>query len=149
MFSRRISTAFGEIVSVFMRSPVYRKLTLAGVEQLIVPAVVTGQYSLAQARSRENGFTAPVAAVLWSSVSPEVDQRIAAANEQPPRLAAAEWKSGDIIWIVEAVGEVQILNSMVQKLRAEAWKGREVRMHSRGPDGKLIVSKLAAASTAA
>jgi cytolysin-activating lysine-acyltransferase len=113
VMSRRISLAFGEIVSVLMRSKTHRQWNLAAVEQLVVPAVLTGQFTLAQARSQANGMTAPVAVVLWASVSAEIDKRLAAESDQPVRLEPKDWKSGDKVWLVEAVGDARVVNALL------------------------------------
>ena len=55
---------FGEIVSVFMRSAQHRTLTLADIERLVLPAVATGQFMLAEAEVKATGAKQPVAVVL-------------------------------------------------------------------------------------
>jgi cytolysin-activating lysine-acyltransferase len=140
--SWRITAAFGSIVSVLMRSASHRALPLASIEELVVPAVLTQQFFLTQAQSKTNGLTAPVGVVLWASVSPAIDQRLTATPDQAPRLAMAEWKTGDIVWIVEAVGEPQIVNAMIKQLGQSAWKGRPVRLRLAGQDGKVAVHTL-------
>jgi hemolysin-activating ACP:hemolysin acyltransferase len=142
-YSHRISAAFGEIVSVLMRAPAYRQLTLAGVEELVVPAVITGQFFLAEAHSKENGFTSPVGVVLWASVSPEVDYRLSTTLDQPFRLGANEWKSGDILWLVDAIGDQRIVGGMLKHLQSTPWKGRNVKLRMKNPQGQTEVKTLA------
>jgi len=141
IISRRFSLALGEIVAVLMRSKAHRQLSLAAVEQTVVPAVLTGQFSLAQARSKENGFTAPVAVALWASVSPEVDKRLSATTDPAVRLAPNEWKSGDILWLVEAVGDGRVVNALVKQLQSTVWKDRSVKMRVR-EEGSIRIKEL-------
>ena len=55
------------------------------------------------------------------------------------RLKPDEWKSGDILWLVDAVGEGRIVEAMLKRLVATEWKGREARMRVRAPDGTFRV----------
>ncbi len=147
--SKRIEQAFGEIASVFMRSPQYRQLSLADMEWLVVPAVMSGQFSLAEAQSKTSGFTAPVALVTWASVSAEVDQRLSADPDRQVRLKPEEWKSGDKLWVIDAVGDQKILSAVIKRLRASDWAGRPVKIRARGGDGKPAVMTMDAVAKSA
>lgn len=134
-YSRGLIQAFGAVVAVCCRSKSHRSKTLAQIEELVTPAVLSGQFSLAEATHKENGLATPVAVVLWASVSDKVDQRLSANT--PAKLQASDWKSGDIVWIVDAVGEKRMLEAMVRRLREKAWKGRLVKVQARNASGKL------------
>ncbi len=142
--SRRMAAAFGEIVSVLMRADAYRVLTLAHVERLVVPAVITGQFSLAEAQSKENGFMAPIGVVLWASVSPEIDAKLAASANAIFELDARQWRSGENIWLVDAVGDQRVIGAMLQQLQKAAWHGRTVKARMRATDGQIAVQTLSA-----
>jgi hemolysin-activating ACP:hemolysin acyltransferase len=137
--SKLVSASFGEIVSVLMRSEHYKHYTLQDLEWLVVPAVLSNQFLLAEARAKGNGFTAPVGVVLWASVSPEVDQRLTAAIAQPLRLRPQDWRSGDILWLVDAVGPQKLIGNMLQQLHAKVFKGRQVKLRTQGQDGKPAI----------
>jgi cytolysin-activating lysine-acyltransferase len=134
--SKLISASFGEIVGVLMRSQHYRTYTLADLEWLVVPAVLSNQFMVAEARAKDGGFTSPVGVVLWANVSPEVDRRLAADLTQPPRLQPNEWKSGEIAWLIDAVGAQQAVQGMVQRVRGQVFKGRPVKVRTMGQDGQ-------------
>lgn len=134
--SKLVSASFGEIVSVLMRSEHYKHYTLQDLEWLVVPAVLSNQFLLAEARAKGNGFTAPVGVVMWASVSPEVDQRLTANIAQPMRLKPEDWRSGDILWLVDAVGPAKLIGSMLQQLHGKVFKGRQVKLRAQGQDGK-------------
>ena len=137
--SKLVSASFGEIVSVLMRSEHYKSYTLQDLEWLVVPAVLSNQFLLAEARAKGNGFTAPVGIVMWASVSAEVDQRLTANIAQPMRLKPEDWRSGDILWLVDAVGPAKLIGSMLQQLHAKVFKGRQVKLRAQGQDGKPAV----------
>lgn len=137
--SKLVSASFGEIVSVLMRSEHYRSYTLQDLEWLVVPAVLSNQFLLAEARAKGNGFTAPVGVVLWAQVSPEVDQRLTASVAQPIRLKPEDWRSGNIPWLVDAVGPPKLIGGMLQQLHTKVFKGQSVKVRTQGPDGKPTV----------
>ncbi len=147
--SKMLAAAFGEIIAVMMRSKHHRTYALADLEWLVLPAVLTGQYALAAARTKTKGIAAPVAVVLWASVSAEVDQRVCAALDQPIKLAPKEWKSGETFWVVEAIGEPRILQALLKQLSDTHWVGKTVKLRTRDRDGKPQVGTLKVAQPAA
>ncbi len=64
--SKNLMAAFGQVTSIMMRAPQYRKHTLADLEWLVVPAVTTGQFAMAEAQSKANGMMVPVGVLLWA-----------------------------------------------------------------------------------
>lgn len=133
--SKAVMAAFGEIVTVLMRTQEHRGKSLSDLEWLAVPAVTTGQFALAEAQSKTNGMMAPVGLILWASVSPEVDARLRAELASGLTLKPNEWRSGDILWVVEAVGDPKILQAMLQRTSQNEWKGRPANLRIRDKDG--------------
>jgi cytolysin-activating lysine-acyltransferase len=144
----RHSLAFSQIVSLLMRSAQHRRYPIAALQWLVLPPLLTGQFSIAEARSKENGASAPVAVALWAKVSPEVDKRLSEALEQPIQLRPREWRSGDIPWLVAAIGDPRAMPQFLKHLGETVFKGQEVKIRGRGPDGKVIVQMLSSATAA-
>lgn len=140
--SKHLAATFGEIISVLMRSNSYRGLTLAQIERLIIPTVITGQFSLAEAQSKQNGFMAPVAVVMWASVSPEVDAKLEAEADALVTLPLKAWNSGDIVWLIDAVGDSRIIGPMLKQLHKTRWGGRPVKARMKGNAGETSVRTL-------
>lgn len=134
--ARRASMHFGQIVSVLMRSDQLKRMTLEDVERVVVPAVATGQFLVAEAQSAANGLTAPIGVVLWASVSDDVDRRLSSALERPLRLATNEWTSGKNAWLVAAAGESRVVGSMLERLQTTALKDRPLKAVSRDSSGQ-------------
>ncbi|WP_295557632.1 toxin-activating lysine-acyltransferase [uncultured Hyphomicrobium sp.] len=134
-YSRGVIQAFGAVMAVCCRSKSHRGKTLAEIEEKVAPAVLSGQFSLAEATHTKDGLATPVAAVLWASVSENVDRRL--SSSATTTLKSEDWKSGNIIWIVDVVGDNRILKAMVKTLRENAWKGRLVKVRTRNASGKL------------
>lgn len=141
--SRGMLMTFGEIVAVLMRSPQFRTMPLSYLESLVVPGILTGQYLVAEAKSDQSGLIAPVAVLLWASVSEETERKILAHSETPIMLSAPEWRDGSIPWLVALAGDKRFVPTLLGKLH-EALGGRQIKTRVRTPDGKLEVQMLTA-----
>jgi hemolysin-activating ACP:hemolysin acyltransferase len=137
--SKRMMAAFGEAVSVLMRSETHRHLFLADLETLLLPPIAAGQFSLMDAQSKAVGFTQPVGLALWARVSAEVDRRLSSNLDLPMRLKPDEWTSGDIFWIVEAVGDQRAMGPLLKALSEREWKGKPVKLRARDEAGRPVV----------
>jgi cytolysin-activating lysine-acyltransferase len=137
--SQRLAATMGRIVRLMSRSPRHRDHKLADVEWLALPAVRTGQCALIEAQSKAHGHVAPVAAVLWARVSAEVDKRLSDKLDGPIRLAPGEWRSGDILWLVDAIGDDRAIAGLVQDLWAREWKGKPVKARLADASGQVKV----------
>ena len=135
------SLAFAQIASLAMRSPLYRHFAIGDLEWLVLPALALGTFAIAEAKA-QGGPNHPVAAVLWASVSPEVDARLSANLEAPVRLRPDEWRSGDQLWIVAIIGDQRIATGLLQQLAGSAFQGRPVNIRVSGSDGKVVLRKL-------
>jgi hemolysin-activating ACP:hemolysin acyltransferase len=135
--------SLGEIVSLMLRSSHFRSLPLGAIASLIGPAFSGGQYVIARAKN-EAGAQVPVAACLWASVSADVDRRLSENLDKPMQLAAAEWKSGDIPWVVAALGDRRAVEPMLRQLQKVTLKGRPLKLRLRGQDGQSAVRALTA-----
>lgn len=62
--------------------------------------------------------------VLWARVAPEVDARLTQSERHLIRLHHSEWQSGDICWIVEAVGDVTAVQAMKEQLAKTVFAGQ-------------------------
>jgi hemolysin-activating ACP:hemolysin acyltransferase len=125
-----------------MRSPHHKHYTLADLEWLVLPPLLTGQFSVAEAGPKAGGLRFPVAVALWASVSPELDKRLSENLTAPIRLRPDEWKSGDALWLVDAIGDGRIVGPLLKQLGEGVWKGRDVKMRFAGDAGKPQVKRL-------
>ena len=142
----RHSLAFSQIVSLLMRSPRHKHLSLADLEWLVLPPLLAGNFRIAEAKSKPNGVPVAFAVVLWASVSPEVDRRLSEDLDKPIRLQPKEWRSGDIVWLIDAVGDPRLLPQFLKRLNETTFKGREVKVRRRGQDGKPTLGVLGLAA---
>jgi cytolysin-activating lysine-acyltransferase len=146
------AAALSNIVALMIRDPKFRVMKIADLEWLVMPAIVSGQWQLAQgttpAGEKKPGAPAqpgrmfPVAAALWARVSPAVDARLSSNLDKPMMLKPQEWTSGDIVWIIAVPGQAQYLKNFLQHLQTSIFKGRTVKIRSVA-NGKPAVRTLA------
>lgn len=137
--SRRTLASLGELVAVMMSSPQHQNMTLAQLRKFVGPAIATGQYLVASAHNKLRGAATPVAAVVWANVSADVDRRLGENLDQPLTLKAEEWTSGQIPWLVAAVGDQRMIQHLVATVQQKSLKGRTLKARVTGDDGKPTV----------
>jgi hemolysin-activating ACP:hemolysin acyltransferase len=120
----------GQIVTILMPQ---HKERPADLEWLVLPAILRGQYRVAQAQ--QSGIAVPVGVALWASVSAAVDQRLSDLSA-PCRLQSDEWRSGDIPWLVELVADPPTQQALLKHLGETVFKGHGVKMRVRDAEGK-------------
>ena len=108
----RMSQSFSQVVAVLMRDANFRNLRLADLEWLVLPAIMSGQFSLAHAlaqpgaaKSEDGGTLVPVAVAMWARVSPAIDKALSESLDKPVRLKAGDWTSGDNVWPMAVAGD--------------------------------------------
>ena len=132
--SKLVAASIGDIAMVFSRSPAHKHYSLADIEWMILPAVFSAQFYVAEIAHTENGLHAPIAVATWAFVSEEVDRRIRETPGQRIRLRPDQWKCGDIAWIVDLAGNPRGIAKAVEWLRAGPFKERDAWLAL--PDGR-------------
>ncbi len=129
-----ISAAFGDIVALLSRSPVHRCFSIADLDWLLVPPILNDQFAVAEAKLPD-GHSVGVAFVLWARVSEEVDKRLTQDPRYPIRLHPSEWKSGEIFWIIDGVGEPKLIQALIAKVAKDAFADRPFKIVQPVPQG--------------
>jgi cytolysin-activating lysine-acyltransferase len=145
----RLAQSFAQVVAVLMRDPGYQSLRVTDLEWLVLPPLMAGQFRLAHATRRtdpgevkQGGILMPVAAALWARVSPQVDKALSETADKPVRLSVGAWTSGDILWLMAVAGDRRATPAFLKQLQANDFKGKQVKMRLRSPDGKLTIEDL-------
>ncbi len=139
--AKKIVASFGEIVTLLLRSSADRQRPLQDLEWMVIPALKAGQFAIAEAHAKDTGAMTPIGAVLWAFVSKDVDERLAASPDRLEPLRPEDWRSGDIPWIIAAIGEPKIVGGLLQPLAKTVFKGRPPKMRVRGADGKTVIAQ--------
>jgi cytolysin-activating lysine-acyltransferase len=139
-----------------MRDPAYKNLRVADLEWLVLPPIMAGQFQLAHAprpmapgEVKQGGILVPVAAALWARVSPQVDKALSETLDKAVQLSSAAWTSGDILWLLAVAGDRRATPAFLKQLQESEFKGKQVKMRLRSPDGQLVVSDLSRSAKAA
>jgi cytolysin-activating lysine-acyltransferase len=112
---RSEAEAFGAVTWLWMQSPDHRTLPLQALQQLLLPAIQTGQYLLLHERSATG--LRPVAYLSWAHLSAEAESRYL---DHPLRgLQPADWCSGDRMWVIDWItpfGHAYALRASILRL---------------------------------
>lgn len=142
--TKLISASIGDICVVMSKSPAHKHFALADIEWKVLPAVLTGQFHVAEAMHTATGARAPLAVVTWARVSDETDARLRGGPGQPIRLRPDEWAAGPHHWLVDIAGEPRAIASAFEALLAGPFKDREVKILATDASGAPAVSTLGA-----
>jgi cytolysin-activating lysine-acyltransferase len=134
-------TALGEIIAVFMDAPGFKTMPLSDVQNLVMPAVLAGQFRVGQTPPDRTGVSVPVAVVLWACVSEELDRRL--SQNQDFVLKSNEWKSGGIPWLIAAAGDQRVLAQMLDHVQTTVLEGKKFKMRAKDSTGKITIGSLA------
>jgi hemolysin-activating ACP:hemolysin acyltransferase len=145
----RMAHSFAQVVAVFMRDPDYKNTRLADLEWLALPAIMAGQFKLAQARTEQgsdaqspNGLVVPVAVALWARVSPTIDTALSNNLDEKLWLRANEWASGDNIWLMAVAGDPRAVPTFLKLLKETEFGDAPVKVRTRAADGTVAVRVL-------
>ncbi|WP_088348185.1 MULTISPECIES: toxin-activating lysine-acyltransferase [Rhodomicrobium] len=129
------SAAFGDMVTILMRAPKHKALSLDALRVFVLPALLHDQYMIARARRQQNGGTFAAGLAMWASVSDAIDKRLRANPQQPLRLTYEEWKSGPHLWLVDLVAPAALAGSILHDLDAKVGKGQPITAQIAVPGG--------------
>ena len=125
---------FGQVVWLMMNMPQYRHVFLTDLEWMVLPPIKLNQYRLFRAGNHIVAFAA------WAFLSEAAEARL---QEPNPRLAPADWKSGDRLWLIDLHAPFGQQELVLKELRETAFKGKNFKMHRWTPQGRQIVEIVA------
>ena len=125
--SKALHAAFGEIVNLLMRTPEFKHLPLLTLEGLVLPSLISGQFAILEGQEMGQSIVAPMAVILWASVSEDVDQKLSGNSNSPTKLTAKDWKSGDVPWIILAVGDERFVTKLKSHVEKRVLNGRQFK----------------------
>jgi cytolysin-activating lysine-acyltransferase len=134
-----VAAAMGEITSLMIRSPQHANFTVADLEWLIVPALQNKQFLLVHVPRGQGQPPVPAAAVLWATVSPELDAQLRMDPSIRLKLSAEHRTSGSHVWLTDMIGDPRAGTEGVEQLRRTTFKGRSVTFVSRDPSGTPLL----------
>lgn len=118
----------GAVSWLMMQQTATRHTLLSELEWRVMPALVLEQAKLYM---REDS---PIAYVSWAKLSESVVQRYAAA---PHQLTAADWQSGEQVWIVDLFVPFGGAQEVMDDLRSTVFVGSPIHQLHIASDGQL------------
>ena len=162
----RFARSFAQVVAVLMRDPNFRTMPIADLEWLVLPAVMSGQFRVAEAPAsllgpdkapdkardkapskapddaKAGGVLVPVAVALWARVSGEIDRALSERLDRPVRLKPHQWASGEHVWLVAVAGDRRAVPKLIDRLAGGELKGQRIKMRVRGTGNTVVVKTL-------
>ena len=129
--AKKTSEVLGEIVWLMSQSQLHKQLFIADTEWLVMTPMLLQQFRLFYDKQK------PVGVIFWASVSEEVEARLAAGTT---RMRPQDWKSGDRLWVVEAIAPFGGAEEMVKDLKAKVFPERQIKVLAVGPKGREVRS---------
>lgn len=120
----------GQVVWLMMNMPRYRHVFLTDLEWMVLPPILLNQYRLFRAGDHIIAFAA------WAYLSEEAEKRL---QEPNPRLAPADWKSGDRLWLIDLHAPFGQQELALKELTETALKGQVFKMHRWTEQGRQTV----------
>ena len=108
----------GTVSWLMLAGPATRHTLLSDLEWRVMPALVLNQ---AKIYLREE---VPVAYISWARLSPDVARRFRCP---PHRLAPADWKSGEELWLVDVLAPFGGIQEVMRDLRENVLPGEPLR----------------------
>ena len=128
--AKKVSEVLGEIVWLMSQSPIHKQFYISDLEWFVMTPVLLQQFRIFYASDR------PVGVLLWAFVTDELERRLA---QGVTRLRPQDWKSGDKLWVVEAIAPFGGPEEMIKDLKANVFPTREVRYVAMTTEGKKDV----------
>lgn len=148
---RTIAEALGQITWLFSQSPVHKRLEIGALEWSVMPAILHEQFrifsfgplpglddvkpeDLVPGFDRAGLEQMPLGVAVWGMLSEDAEAKV----ERGERLEAADWKSGDRLWLLELVTpfstpENRLAEIMLADLIAGPFAGKRFSLHRTDP----------------
>lgn len=125
-----LQATFGQVVLAMSSVPRYRNQMISDLSHLVIDPLINDRIAIATPKEA-GGLETPAIAV-WASVSPEVDARISEqtkAGAFPTRLKPEDWKSGDIVWLLDVIAPTRELATLVLTHFHQVAKQDNIKIH--------------------
>jgi cytolysin-activating lysine-acyltransferase len=80
----------------------------------------------------------PIGVALWAKVAPHVEERLAQGNA---RLAPADWKSGNALWLVDLIAPFGGQDEMLKDLKLNVFPQETIKLLA-AKEGKLALASI-------
>lgn len=128
--TKTLSNILGEIIWLMTRSTNHRYFFISDLEWMVMQPVSLGQFRVF------HGDEFPVGVFFWAYVNEEVEERL---SNGVVRLAPDDWKSGDSLWLVDAITPFGNVPQMLEDLVKNVFPDTPFKYLQRDDKGQLVV----------
>lgn len=128
--TKTLSTVLGEIIWLMTRSANHRYFFISDLEWMVLQPVSLGQFRVF------HGEDFPVGVLFWAYVNEAVEERLAKGIV---RLSPDDWKSGDRLWLVDAITPFGNAQQMLDDLVKNVFPATPFKYLQRDENGGLVV----------
>jgi cytolysin-activating lysine-acyltransferase len=146
---KTMGEALGQIVWLLSQSTIHREMSIKDLEWSFMPAVLHEQFRIFRfgplpgvssdalpfsKLSKDALENMPLGVAIWARLSEEAEARL----EKGEHLLAADWTSGDKLWLVELISpyattENKLLDAMLLDLIKGPFKDSRFSLHRTDP----------------
>ncbi|WP_052502687.1 toxin-activating lysine-acyltransferase [Halarcobacter anaerophilus] len=119
----KLTEILGEALLVVMNSQAHRlSFFVSDLEWLLLAPIMKEQFRLYKDKEGK-----PVGLILWAYVNDEVNKKLEMGIG---KLGMNDWKSGDILWIVDLIAPMGGAGKMIAELKETVFKGKKFKYQS-------------------
>lgn len=148
---RTVAEALGQITWIFSQSAAHRELPIKALEWSVMPAITLEQFriftfgplpgledvhpeQIMPGLTREALERMPLGVALWGRLSASAEAKVEAGE----RLDAADWNSGDRLWLLELIApyadaDNKLAEAMLLDLVGGPFAGKSFALHRSDP----------------
>jgi len=109
-----LQSTFGQVVLAMSSVPRYRSQMISDLSHLVIDPLINDRIAIATPKA-SSGIEPPAIAI-WATVNSDVDARISEQTKAgvfPIRLKPEDWKSGEVVWLLDVIAPTRELATMV------------------------------------
>ena len=127
-----IESAIGAACLLITKSPAHKYLFSHDYEWMIIPPIITKQFSLFRNKKEE-----PIAFVSFASVNEEVEKRLL---DGVLKLTPRDWVSGDRLYIIDIVSPFAPVSDILRQLSNGQLKDKNIKILKPNKDKKGMMA---------
>lgn len=128
----KMTEVLGEALLVLLNSNAHRlNFFIGDLEWLLLSPILKQQFRLYRDKDQK-----PVGLILWAFVNDEVNKRLELGIG---KLGFNDWKSGDILWIIDLIAPQGGGNKMLEELKDTVFKGKKFKYQSVDDKGNRTI----------
>ncbi|MDK4741475.1 toxin-activating lysine-acyltransferase [Rhizobium sp. CNPSo 3464] len=125
-----LQSTFGQVVLAMSSVPRYRSQMISDLSHLVIDPLINDRVAIATPKTATG--IEPPAIAIWATVGAEVDARISEQTKAgvfPIRLKPEDWKSGEIVWLLDVIAPTRELATLVLTHFHQVAKQGNIKIH--------------------